>query len=116
MFCSFINGGKEGGGVGGLPLIGQLTPAQVTTSPRLLIISLPSVRRGPYGHWSDVSLVTALRGMVSWCLGSRSRGGTGETGTHDAHPDVANSAQGATRDALITIRLSQSSRCKFSEQ
>ena len=88
------------------PLIGQLTPAQVTTSPRLLTMSLPSVRRGPYGHWSDVSLVTALRGIVSWCLGSRSRGSAGDTGTHDAHPVFPNSAQGAIRDALITTKVS----------
>ena len=86
--------------------MGQFTPAQVTTSPRLLTMSLPLVLRGPCGHWSDVSSEGALaRGVASRCLGSRYWKGGGEAGTHDAHahPDAAaHSAQGMAEDALIS--------------
>ena len=91
--------------------MGQLTPAQVTTSPRLLTMSLPLVFRGPYGHWSSVvpflgTLGGGARrwgiGIASWCRGSRPWIGGGEAGTHDAHPDAAaHSAQGMVEDTLI---------------
>lgn len=40
--------------------MGQLTPAQVTTSPRLLTMSRPRVLKGPYGQASLEWFVACL--------------------------------------------------------
>lgn len=61
------------------PLMGQFTPAQVMTSPRALTMSLPCVRKGPYGH-SDELLVlgntTSFRSLLADQMGSAGARGT----------------------------------------
>lgn len=39
------------------PDIGQLTPAQVMTSPRALTMSLPWVLKGPYGQTEELPVL-----------------------------------------------------------
>lgn len=49
-----------------LPLMGQLTPAHVITSPRLFTISRPFVLNGAYGHFRPDNSFCCVVLMVLW--------------------------------------------------